>query len=212
MRVGLLIATILLGAVAGIGQAQAAGHVYLLRGFAGIFSTGLDDLDAKLAKRGIRATIHSYAEYDDLAVEAARLQKSGKGPVIIVGHSLGADSAIAMAEKMKELGARVALVVTFGSDGSFVVPSNVSQAINYYQNGALLHAAPGSRSSVSNISLDSNPDVNHFNIEKLNALHAKVIARIQALTGGSSSAPKSSATTAQGAPSRHGSNDAPKIE
>lgn len=29
------------------------------------------------------------------------MQKSGKGPIIIMGHSLGADAAIYMAEKMK---------------------------------------------------------------------------------------------------------------
>lgn len=30
------------------------------------------------------------------------MQKSGKGPIIIMGHSLGADAAIYMAEKMKD--------------------------------------------------------------------------------------------------------------
>ncbi|MGA6996769.1 MAG: hypothetical protein WBZ22_11020 [Pseudolabrys sp.] len=58
------------------------------------------------------------------------MQKSGKGPIIIMGHSLGADAAIYMAEKMKTLGASVALIVTFGPTTNLVAPSNVVQVIN----------------------------------------------------------------------------------
>jgi hypothetical protein len=54
--------------VAGLVQpAHAAGHIYLLRGFAGIFSTGLDELGEMLTKRGYKATVHSYTEYPGLA-------------------------------------------------------------------------------------------------------------------------------------------------
>jgi hypothetical protein len=112
VRKSLLFAAVLLAITALSGRAQASGHVYLLRGLAGIFSTGLNVLDEKLLQRDYNATVHPYDFYNSLAEEAARLQKSGKGP-IIMGHSLGADAAIYMAEKMKTLGAPVALVVTF---------------------------------------------------------------------------------------------------
>jgi hypothetical protein len=112
VRKSLLFAAVLLAITALSGRAHASGHVYLLRGLAGIFSTGLNVLDEKLLQRDYNATVHPYDFYNSLAEEAARLQKSGKGP-IIMGHSLGADAAIYMAEKMKTLGAPVALVVTF---------------------------------------------------------------------------------------------------
>ena len=83
-----------------------------VEGIGGIFSTGLDVLDHKLVQRGFTATVHGHLDYEELASEAARLQKSGKGPIIIMGHSLGADAAIFMADKMKSLGAPCALVVT----------------------------------------------------------------------------------------------------
>ena len=98
MRKPLLFAAVLLAITAVSGRAQASGHIYLLRGLAGIFSTGLDVLDEKLVQRGYNATVHPNDFYNSLAEEAARLQKSGKGPVIIMGHSLGADAAIYMAE------------------------------------------------------------------------------------------------------------------
>ena len=114
MRKSLLFAAIFVGLSAVSGNAQASGQIYLLRGLAGIFSTGLDALDGKLVQRGFNATVHGYDYYEGLAKEAAQLQKSGKGPIVIIGHSLGADAAIFMAEKMKAAGAPVALVVTFG--------------------------------------------------------------------------------------------------
>ena len=165
------------------GRAQASGHIYLLRGLAGIFSTGLDVLDEKLVQRGYNATVHPHDFYNSLAEEAARLQKSGKGPIIIMGHSLGADAAIYMAEKMKTLGAPVALVVTFGPTTNLVAPSNVSQVVNYYTGNTLVSKGPGFRGSISNINLNSAPDINHMNIEKSNRLHASVISRIQAIAG-----------------------------
>ena len=48
-----------------------------------------------------------------------------------MGHSLGEDAAIYMAEKMKTLGAPVALVVTFWPTMNLVALSNVSQVLNY---------------------------------------------------------------------------------
>jgi fermentation-respiration switch protein FrsA (DUF1100 family) len=120
-----------------------AGHIYLLRGLAGIFSTGLDILDQKLIQRGFTATVHGHLDYEELASEAARLQKSGKGPIIIMGHSLGADAAIFMADKMKSLGAPVALVVTFGPTMNLVAPSNISQVINYYTGNTVVAKGPG---------------------------------------------------------------------
>jgi thioesterase domain-containing protein len=164
-------------------NAQASGHVYLLRGLAGIFSTGLDVLDEKLIQRGYNATIHGHLDYEALGTEAARLQKSGKGPIVIMGHSLGADAAIFMAEKMKALGAPVALVVTFGPTMNLVAPSNVSQVVNYYTGNTLVAKGSGFRGTISNINLNGAADINHLNVEKSSRLHAGVIGKIQTIVG-----------------------------
>ena len=183
MRKSLLFVVVSIGLSALSGNAQASGHIYLLRGLAGIFSTGLDALDEKLVQRGYNATVHGYDYYEGLAKEAAQLQKSGKGPIIIMGHSLGADAAIFMAEKMKTLGAPVALVVTFGPTVNLVAPSNVSQVINYYTGNTLVAKGPGFKGAISNVNLNSAPDINHLNIEKSNRLHASVISKIQTIAG-----------------------------
>ena len=184
MRISLLFAAVLLYLAVLSGNAQASsGHIYLLRGLANIFSTGLDTLDEKLVQRRFAATVHNHIDYEALAAEAARLQKSGKGPIIIIGHSLGADAAIFMAEKIKAAGAPVALVVTFGPTMTLTAPSNVSQVINYYTGNTLVSKGPGFKGTISNVNLNTAPDINHLNIEKSNRLHASVISKIQTIAG-----------------------------
>jgi len=182
VRISTLFIAVFVG-LAVSGSAQASGHIYLLRGLAGIFSTGLDTLDEKLLQRGYASTVHSHDSYEALAAEATRFQKNGKGPIIIIGHSLGADAAIFMAEKMKSAGARVALVVTFGPTMNLVAPSNVSQVINYYTGNTLVTKGPGFKGAISNINLNAASDINHLNIEKSNRLQANVISKIQAIAG-----------------------------
>ena len=86
------------------------------------------------------------------------MQKSGKGPIIIMGHSLGADAAIYMAEKMKTLGASVALIVTFGPTTNLVAPSNVAQVINYYTGSTLVTKGPGLEVQSSNVNKNCTAD------------------------------------------------------
>jgi hypothetical protein len=161
--------------------AHAAGHVYLLRGFAGIFSTGLDELSKILNQRGYRATVHSYTEYQALAVQAAAEQKSGKGPIVIIGHSFGAEAAISMAEEMKKRGASVALIVSFAPTVRLTTPSNVRQVVNYYQGEVPISKARRSGGQISNVNLTGLAEVNHFNIEKIRRFQRQVLGKIQAV-------------------------------
>ncbi len=158
-----------------------AGHIYLLKGLAGVFSTGLDVLHDELVASGYPATVHSYSEYDSLAVEAAALERKGQGPIIIIGHSLGANDAISMAERMNALHAPVALIVSFGPTINSAVPANVAQCVNYYTGNYTITKGPGFRGSLTNVNFTSDPNINHLNIEKVENLHRAVIARIRAI-------------------------------
>src|SRR5262249_30542658 len=110
--------------------AQASGHnthIYLLKGLAGIFSTGLGVLDENWSN-AVTAPLFPYDFYNPLAEETARLQKSSKGQIIIMGQSLGADAAIYMDEKMKTLKAYVAFVVMLGRKTDLVAPANAGKS------------------------------------------------------------------------------------
>ncbi len=63
MRISLLFSVVLLGLTVLSGNAQASsGHIYLLRGLANVFSTGLDVLDERLVQRGFAATVHNHSD------------------------------------------------------------------------------------------------------------------------------------------------------
>src|SRR5262245_6851405 len=169
--------------------AQAGGHVYAFRGLINVFSYGMDQMVEKCTQRGIEASAHNHGAYVSLAPQAAALAKSGKGPIIIIGHSYGADAAVFMAEEMRKLGAPVALLVLYGPTiDPLEIPSNVRAVINYYQTKTPAWRSkavpgPGFRGSINNVNLDKETEVTHFNIEKISRLQDQAISQIAALTG-----------------------------
>src|SRR5579872_364045 len=115
--------------------APTAGHkkVYLLRGLTNILSPGIDQLSDELQKRGIDATIANHTFSDSLASDAIDGCKSGRiNSVILVGHSLGARAAVAMAELLQAGGVHVALIITIDPIVKAVVPNNVRLVKNFY--------------------------------------------------------------------------------
>ena len=94
--------------------AQARAHVYLLRGLMNIFSLGMDSLAEELSKRGVYATVSNHSEWQSLADQAASNYKARKeDPIILIGHSLGADAVMQMAAYLNRKNIPVALVVPF---------------------------------------------------------------------------------------------------
>jgi hypothetical protein len=88
-------------------MAQPRAHVYLLRGLMNIFSLGMDTLAEKIQRHGIYATVHNHTEWETLADQAAAAYRAGKeGPIIIVGHSLGADAVMQMSAYLGRPGRR----------------------------------------------------------------------------------------------------------
>jgi len=155
-------------------------RVYLLRGLANIFSLGMDDLAAKLNARGIKATVHSYVDWQALTNMAVNDASSGRRsptPVIIIGHSLGADAAVYMGNAVSATGVPVPLVVTFDPVTPTIASAKVGKVVNYYQAGGSGKAVSGPR--VQNIDLTTSGALSHFNIDKAAELHSRVIAMIE---------------------------------
>lgn len=154
-------------------------RVYLLRGLANIFSLGMDDLTAKLNARGIKASVHSYADLVALSNYAIEQATQGKRPtpVVIIGHSLGADAAVYMGNRLTAAGVPVPLVVTFDPVNYTIASAKIGKVVNYYQAGGSGKPVSGPR--VDNIDLTGSEALSHFNIEKAAELHNRVIAMIQ---------------------------------
>src|ERR1700722_14820677 len=168
------------------GMTQSRAHVYLFRGLADVFSTGMDTLADELNKRGVYATSHSHTDWKSIADKAAADYKSGKeGPIILIGHSLGADAVMEMADYLGDKGVPVALVVPFDGTQSFPASGNVGRVINFTQRDyAYMRPGPGFHGSLSNVDLSADHSITHLNIDKSPQLHARVIAEVLAVVGG----------------------------
>lgn len=138
--------------------AQKGGHVYLLRGLLNIFSLGMDELADKMKSRGISANVYEYGNWESLCEDAAKRYRADKGPIILIGHSLGADSVIYMSNRLGKMGIPVALVVAF--DPVHPVPltgRTTASFVNLYQSdngwGQPVSRGKGFRGKLSNVDL-----------------------------------------------------------
>jgi hypothetical protein len=184
--IAMLAATTLLGLQFKGAIAGPRPHVYLFRGLADIFSAGMDTLTEELKKNGVYATSHSQANWKPIADRAAADFKARKeGPIILIGHSLGADAVMEIADYLGDKGVPVALVVPFDGTQSFPVPANVARVVNFTQRDyAYMRPGPGFHGSLNNVDLSSNPGIGHLNIDKSPELHARAVREVLAVIGG----------------------------
>jgi thioesterase superfamily protein len=183
--IGILVVGMLLAFGADRGRAESRAHVYLLRGLMNIFSLGMDTLCEQLNRHGVYATVHGYGDWQSLADRAAADFKAGKeGPIILIGHSLGADAVMEMAAYLGRKGIPVALVVPFDGTQSFAASDNVARVLNLTQrNYAYMRRGPGFKGTLANIDVSSDPSIDHINIDKSPRLHARVVSEVLAVVG-----------------------------
>ncbi len=162
--------------------AKNEARVYLFRGLLNIFSMGMDELADKIKASGIPATVYNHTEWEELAGKIVADYKNGNhAPIVLIGHSLGADAVIFMAEYLGKYGVPVALVVPFDGTQTLVAPSNVARVMNITQRDyAYAKRGVGFRGELQNIDVSSQ-GVDHLNIDKSPRLHAMVLNKIVAV-------------------------------
>lgn len=170
-----------------IAQAQRTGHVYLLRGFMNVFSLGMDSLARKLQAQGVSASVHNHSAWSGLTrTIAERHGNARQHPVILVGHSLGADAAVLLAARLAEARVPVALVITFDPVNEHQAPPNVQRLINFYQSGRgwgrPVASGPGFRGNLTNRDLRGQPNVTHTSIDKEDTLHEEAVREVMRVT------------------------------
>lgn len=179
-------------AVQPVSNLQRAGNVYILRGFMGILSPGLDELGQKCQSDGVRAVVYEDDQWQDLAGRLiARYRPDPRPePLILIGHSFGADNAILIARQLAGTGISVDLLITLDPVLPENIPANVRRAINYYCPNGITDALPVFRGIAvqpdpdapppTNIDLRmTNPaladEINHFNIGENSQMQAEMI-------------------------------------
>ena len=167
------------------------GHVYLVRGLVGeIFSLGFYDLSARIKERGVKASVTGMYTPGSLADEIIEAYRKTPAPIVLIGHSSGADVAISVAERLKR--SNIPVPVMFGFDPTPIagrVPTNVELFINLYQKTNPIgggEAVPASdfRGRVVNVDLRERREIIHITLDKSVVLHTLVADKIAAVLRG----------------------------
>jgi Thioesterase domain len=180
----------------GAGHDDAShAHVYLMRGLLNIFSLGMDQLAAQIARNGIDANVYNHSVEDTVVGAIVQKYRAGDhGPYILVGHSLGADAVMLMAQQLNAQGVPVALIVPFDGTGSYAAPANVSCVVNLTQRKyAYMQAGAGFHGKLSNVDVSGDTTIDHITIDKSPRLQAVALKEIVQAAHGQSCRPGTNA-------------------
>jgi hypothetical protein len=200
-------------------------HVYLMRGLLNVFSLGMDQLAAQIQSRGIDASVYNHSVADSVVSRIVQEYRAGDcGPYILIGHSLGADAVMTMAQQLNLQGVPVALVVPFDGTGSYAAPSNVACVVNLTQRKyAYMVPGAGFHGKLSNVDVSSDTSIDHFTIDKSPRLQAVALRSVfqavhaqpcqpgenGAIVARQKEPPPAAKNTAKGAPPPSPAKDAP---
>jgi len=179
------LALVALGLFAHDGALAAEPRVILLRGWFGVFSTGLDGIADQLKALGIKTEVAGHLNWSNEVADILRDRAAGQsGPLVLVGHSQGANNVIDMARSLQAYNVTIDLMVTLSPFMQNPVPANVVKAIDYYQGpgwGQPLEADRGFHGKIVNINLVDDPTISHIGMDKSTKVQAEIVQDIIAL-------------------------------
>jgi pimeloyl-ACP methyl ester carboxylesterase len=164
------------------------GYVIVMRGLMNIWSRGMDKLAKELEARGVNVHLENHRHWRKIAEAVAKKYQADKNtaPIVIVGHSLGANAAVLLASKLGEYRVPVRLIVALDglSNKTNVEASisyNVEQVLNYYNSlllGMKMVPGRGFNGSIENVDIRGVKGAGHISVDKNPELQAKTISLI----------------------------------
>ena len=146
------------------------GEIILLRGLANVFSKGMDVIGDRLKAKGVDARVYNHAAWENLATDliTRSKRKAVSYPIIIMGHSLGANASLQMATYLGKHGIPVSYVVAFDPTVANYVGPKVRRVVNYYlPNGKnRVRRGNGFKGKLSNIDVSNIYGIKHTTVEK----------------------------------------------
>lgn len=168
-----------------------AGEVHTMLGGLGLFSKGMNTIrDSVISVYNIPAygTIWYNAGHVTRFIINNYYSQKNPRPIILVGHSLGANDQIKVARNLNAAGIPVALLVTVDAVSQTIVPPNVKEVLNIYKPGFIpmfsglkVKAADPSKTLIDNINVNGleGVKVNHFTIDKNPVVQEMILQRIK---------------------------------
>ena len=175
---------------------QRQGSVYLVRGLLGPFSMGMDKIGEELRQQGVHAVVFQHSQEGELA-DALGREYSATGsaePLVLIGHSLGADDVVEISRKLTAKNIRITLMITVDPVMADPVPGNVAQTINFYRSNGVMDVLPifrgiplkagqGAEVHLMNLNLNKHeellePGTNHFTIDKNSRVRHAIVQQV----------------------------------
>jgi hypothetical protein len=162
-------------------------QIYLIRGLFGVFSTGMDQMAAQFKAQGYsNVSLWSWTDVDAIANDIiAGHQNGDNAHIVLIGHSLGSNAVVQLADRLAQQGIPVDLAVTFDITEGLRVPLNVLRFENFYQNNGFGRPAiepAGFTGQFQNINLSGDPRLDHGNIDNAPRLQQVVMQQVFDLT------------------------------
>lgn len=175
------------------------GYVYCMRGWLGIFSEGMDALaekiDTQVGAPAVSIANEEWVKLRDWLVEKKKSGELEEGPLVLLGHSYGADDMIRTSKHLQEQGIAVDLLVLLDPVTPPAVPNNVKRVYCLYFSHPLTDPLPWWRGvpatvedpatpltnidlRVTDVGFDTSM-INHPNIEKIEGVHNLVMEQIK---------------------------------
>jgi hypothetical protein len=168
-------------------QPATAPHMraYLFRGALGpIFSRGMDHLTDQIEKAGIPADVYEFTICRLIAENAIRKYREDPALIILIGHSMGGYCVLKFSQMLQAEGIAVSLAVMIDPPQiSPPVPLNIERCINIFLSkdvlgGSHIKTAQGYKGHFASFDLSEHDEVSHINIDKMDDVHAQLIAKI----------------------------------
>ncbi len=172
------------------------GNVVLVRGLMDVFSLGLYDIQEDLEAEGVNAKSVSGLRWPDVSKTIRSEYDQGKieGPLVIVGHSYGADDAVRLARDLGRYDIEVTFLALIDPTTPPKIPTNVQRCFNVYKSHPSTDWVPFLRGiavegetdliDITNYDInDHNEDGrfgwnNHFDIEEDRGVQLLVVEQV----------------------------------
>lgn len=163
---------------------------YAMRGFMGIFSLGMDSISNKVHQElGLETTTLPYGQEEKFSEYLIKEYRTGRfrGPIILAGHSFGADAVLRVARRLNQAHIPVDLVLALDLTKIQTVPPNVRNFYNISSRKSIFdHVLPygaplageGQHTNIVMVDLVKDKGIkraDHMNMHKLPAVQAYLI-------------------------------------
>lgn len=164
--------------------AAKPGEVYFMRGLANIFSLGLDAFAKEVTALGIENCVFNHSHWQAVVNDVVErgYQNQISEPIIIIGHSLGANIAPKMATSIGRHNIPVYYVAMLDPVEPTRVGENVKEIVNYYlpkSKDTLLRPTSAFSGELLNENLRYwREGFDHFNIDEKRSLRGVMKRRV----------------------------------